>query len=75
MYSRPSLEQPLLSGDGGSNRLTVLTRVSIDVKRHHGHSNSYKGKHLIEVVAYSFRGLVPYHHGEDHGGMQADMVL
>jgi hypothetical protein len=24
---------------------------------------------------YSFRGLVYYHHGEKHGGMQADMVL
>ena len=26
-------------------------------------------------LVYSFRGLVCYHHGEKHGGMQADMVL
>jgi len=25
----------------------VLVKVSITVKRHHDHSNSYKGKHLI----------------------------
>ena len=30
----------------------VLVRVSIAVKRHHDHGYSYKGKHLIEVVAY-----------------------
>ena len=27
------------------------------------------------MLAYSFRGLVHYHHGGDLGGMQADMVL
>lgn len=37
-----------------SNSLSVLVRVSIAVKRHHGHGDSYKGKHLIEVAAYSF---------------------
>ena len=40
------------------------------------HGNSYKGKHLTEVVAYSFRGSV--HSQHDGGGMvgaQADMVL
>ena len=26
-------------------------------------------------LAYSFRGLVHYHHGGEHGSMQADMVL
>ena len=26
-------------------------------------------------LAYSFRGLVHYHHGRKHGSMQADMVL
>ena len=50
------------------------------MKRHHDHGNSYKGKHLTEVAAYSFRGLVYYHHGREHGGweygsMQVDMVL
>jgi hypothetical protein len=27
--------------------LCVLVRVSIAVKRHHGHNNSYKGKHFF----------------------------
>jgi hypothetical protein len=31
-------------------------------------------KHLIGA-ALQFRGLVHYHHGRKHGGMQADMVL
>ena len=26
-------------------------------------------------LAYSFRGLVHYHHGGKHGGVQADVVL
>jgi hypothetical protein len=26
-------------------------------------------------LAYSFRGLVHYHHGGEHGGTQADMRL
>jgi hypothetical protein len=26
-------------------------------------------------LAYSFRGLVCYHRGGEHGGTQADMVL
>ena len=26
-------------------------------------------------LAYSFRGLVHYHHGGEHGSMQADRVL
>ena len=26
-------------------------------------------------MAYSFRGLVPYHHGWKHGSIQADMLL
>lgn len=30
----------------------VLVRVSIAVKRQHGHGNSYPGKHLTEVAAY-----------------------
>ena len=33
-------------------------------------------KENIELgLAYSFRGLVHYHHGGKHGCMQADMVL
>lgn len=26
-------------------------------------------------LAYSFRGLIHYHFGRSHGGMQADMML
>ena len=67
---------------GRSSKDTVLVRVSIAVKRHHGHGNSYEGKNLIGMT-YSFRGLVHYchggkhhcYHGEKHSDMQADMVL
>lgn len=50
------------------------------MKRHHDHDYSYKNnnnnkKHLIEVVAYSVRGLVHYYHGGEHGGVQTDMGL
>jgi hypothetical protein len=43
------------------------------VKKHHGYSNSYKGKHLTGTGLH-FRGLVHYHHEEKHGDMQADMM-
>ena len=46
----------------------------IAVKRYHDHGNSYKRKHLIRA-AYSFRGLIYYHPGKKHGGMQVDLVL
>ena len=48
-------------------------RVSVAVKRHHGHGNSYKGKHLIEA-GLQFRSLVHYCQGRKHDGQQADMV-
>ena len=48
----------------------VLVRVSIAVKRHCDHSNSYKGKHLTEGTAYSFSGVVHYHHVRENGTMQ-----
>ena len=53
----------------------VLVRISIAVKRSHDHDNSYKGKHLTEVAACGFRSSVHYHHGGEHGSMQAVMVL
>ena len=53
----------------------VLLRVSMAVKKHQDHGNSYKEKYLIKVEAHSFRDLVHYHHGQEHAGMQADMVL
>lgn len=52
----------------------VFVRVCISIKRHHDHCKSPKGKHLIEVAAYSFRDLVHYCSCE-HGCVQADVVL
>ena len=50
-------------------------RVSIVMKRHHGHhGNSYKGKHLIGADL-QFHRLAHYHHGGNHGSMKATMVL
>jgi hypothetical protein len=37
----------------------IQVSVSITVTRHHGHSNSYEGKYLIEAY------LVHCHHGRD----------
>jgi hypothetical protein len=34
----------------------------------------YKGKHFIGAGSW-FRGLVHYHHGGNHGGMQTDIML
>jgi hypothetical protein len=34
-----------------------------------------KRKRINLELAYSFRGLVYYHHGGYHGSIQADMVL
>ena len=52
-----------------SKLLGVLVRVSIAVKRHQDHSNSYKGKHLTGA-GLQFRGLVNYHHDRKHGGVR-----
>lgn len=41
---------------------------------HHEQGNSYKGKHLIGPGLW-FKGLIHYHHGGEHGSIQADMVL
>ena len=35
-------------------------------------TTTYKGKHLIEAEAYSFRGLVQYLHSGKQGNMQED---
>jgi hypothetical protein len=32
-------------------------------------------EHIYLWLAYSFRGSVQYHHGGNHGSMQADIVL
>ena len=59
----------------GSKHHDCLSLSFIAVKRHHDHSNSYKGERLKLGLAYSFRGLVHCHHGGEHGLMQPDMVL
>jgi hypothetical protein len=46
-----------------------MSRVSISVKKHYDHGNSYKGKHLIEA-GLQFRGIIHCHHGGKHGGLQ-----
>jgi hypothetical protein len=53
----------------------VLVKVSIAVKRHHDHSNSYKGEYLAVIGLLQFRGLVHCHLGGDHGDMHANMEL
>ena len=47
-------------------------RISIAVKKHHDHSNSYKGKLLIGVAHLQFRSWV---HWGKQGSIQTDMVL
>ena len=54
--------------------MSVLVRVSTAVKRHHGHGNSYKRKHLIGA-GLQFTGLAQYHPDGKHGSLQADMLL
>ena len=51
---------------------SILVGVFTLMKRHHEHSNSYKGKYLVKV-GLQFIGLVHYHHGGKHGSMQANM--
>jgi hypothetical protein len=52
----------------------ILVRISIAMKRHHDHGNSYKGNHLIGA-GLQFRASVHYHHVGKHGSTQAYMVL
>ena len=47
----------------------MSSQCSIAVKRHHKHGKSYNRKHLHGSC------LAHYHHGRNHGSMQADMVL
>ena len=53
-----------------------LSWSSIVVKRHHDHSNSYKGKHLVGA-GLQLRPLVHYHHGwkRTHGAGEGLRVL
>ena len=50
-----------------------LIRISINVKSHHDHGKSHKGKHPIGA-GLQFRELVHYHHGGMYGGTRADMA-
>ena len=59
-----------LLGLSPPNLLSHPVRVSIAVKRHPGHGESYKGKHFLRA-GLQFRGSVHLH----HGGMQVNMVL
>jgi hypothetical protein len=54
--------------------MNLLVRVSIAMKRHHGHSNSYTGK-LLTGTGLQFRGLVHYCQVRKHVSVQAGMVL
>ena len=56
-------------------QIHICLRLSVAVKRHHDHGNSYKEKHLILLKAYSYRGLVYYHNPGEHGSMQIGVVL
>ena len=44
------------------------------MKRHHDHSNFYKGKHFIGA-GLQFQRLVHYGYGKKHGSVQTGMVL
>jgi hypothetical protein len=44
------------------------------MKRHHDHSNSYKGNHLIGA-GVQFQGSIHYQHDGEHGSRQADVIL
>jgi hypothetical protein len=48
--------------------LVVLVRVSVVVKRHHDHSNLYKGNHLIGD-GIQFQRFSPLFHDEKHGSI------
>ena len=52
---------------------TVLVRVAVAVKRHHGHSNTYRGKHLFGAgLHFRVWSIIMV---DGNGIMQADMVL
>ena len=48
-----------------------VSSCPIAIKRSHGHSNSYKGYDL--GLAYTFRSLVSFNHGE-YSDTQADVL-
>ena len=58
----------------GFKKDVVFIRISIAMKRHHDHKNSYDEKHFIGA-GFQSKGYVHHCHGRKHGSMQADMVL
>lgn len=54
--------------------VNTCLRISIAMKRHRDHRNSYKGKQLIRADL-EVSSLVHNSHGGKHGSTQADMVL
>ena len=54
---------------------TALVRVSITVKRHHGHGNSYQGKYLPGWLKVSDVGPISIITMLGHSGLLADLVL
>jgi hypothetical protein len=74
-WSGSRTKQPLYQvANGTVNSLMFLVRISVAVKRHRDHSNSYRENDLM-TAALQFRGLVHCHHGGKHGSAEADIVL
>ena len=74
VLGRPSVLAPLVNSLPNIPHVEDCLRISIAVKTHHDHSNSYKGEHLIwdSLQLQIFRPLLS---GGKQGSMQADMVL
>jgi hypothetical protein len=62
-----------MHGQGSKFRVTKC--LSIAVKRHHNHGNSYKGNHLVGAGLQVQRLSLPSHHSGKHDSLHVDMVL
>lgn len=51
--------------------MACLSQCSVAMKRDHDQGNSYKECIFNSGPADTFRGLVRYHHGGEHGSTQA----
>ena len=61
---------------GTFQRICILVRVLIEVKRYHDQVKSTLTKASISLgLVYSFRCLIHYHHSRKYGTVKADMVL
>ena len=68
----PALKERLYT-QRATIEVTALVSISIVVKRHYDHSNSYKEKYLIEVAYSSEVQSIIIMAG--HGNVQVDMAL